>query len=567
MPPHTGWLPSLGLFCFLSGGLSGQPVIRFVDRTSEAGLNVVTYSGSTTKNHILETTGNGVLAFDYDLDGFVDLYFVNAYRLPGRGETEPHPNVLYRNKGDGTFADVTAEAGVGAASYGHGGCVGDVDADGLPDMYVTSVGPNILYRNNGDGTFSDITQQAGVGDPRYSVAASFFDADGDGDHDLYVSNYLEVSWEEVHAARRTRRWRGMVEVLDGPKGLQGSASVFYTNNGDGTFTDTTESSGFAVGADHYSLGVVSFDYDNDGDIDVYVAGDSSPNCLYRNRGDGTFDEVGTSTASGYTVDGTTQGSMGIGVGDLDGDGWFDLVVTNFANDYYTVYRNHTGTFFLDVSFAVGIAVPTFAPLGWATFFFDVDNDRDLDIFFSNGHIYPQVDDDPALHESYKQKNQLFIGEDGRFTEVTSQAGEVFSLLESSRGGVYADLDNDGDLDIVVSNQDAQPTYYQNQTETGNHWAMFALLDSKGTAQALGARIEVTAGGDTQIREVSSGGSYASHHDTRLHVGLGDAATIDRLVVRWPDGAREVHQALAADRHYLLKRGEKPSELRASGTGR
>jgi hypothetical protein len=553
-------LAIIALLPFIETTLFAQPTIKFADRTDEANLSVVTYSGGVEKNHILESTGNGVLAFDYDLDGDLDLYLVNAYWLPEPGKTEPHANVLYRNKGDGTFEDVTAAAGVGAAFYGHGGCVGDVDADGLPDMYVTNYGPNILYRNNGDGTFSDITEQAGVGDPKYSIGAAFFDADEDGDHDLFVANYLDTNWEEVYAARRTRQWKGMVEVLDGPKGLRPSANTFYYNNGDGTFTEATEKAGFDAGGNIYAMGVMTFDYDNDGDVDLYVAGDSSPNCLYQNQGNGTFEEVGTRTGAGYTADGNTQGSMGVNFGDYNGDGWFDIIVTNFANDYYTLYQNLNGMLFIDSSFAVGLAVPTFVPLGWVPLLVDFDHDRDLDLFFSNGHIYPQVDNDPAVHESYKQKNQLFVNDNGKYTEISEQAGEVFSIVESSRGGACADLDNDGDLDIVVSNQDAKPTYYENRTETDNHWITVQVVDNRHSPLALGARVEVVTGGLVQMREVSSGATYASQSDFRANFGLGDSSTVDELRVTWPDGAREVHKDLNADRFYIVKRGRPPSEM-------
>jgi hypothetical protein len=337
--------------------LAEAPVPRFVDRTSEANLNVVTYSGGAEKNHILESTGNGVLILDYDGDGNQDLYFVNAYRFPRPGDTEPHANALYRNLGNGTFVDVTEPTGVGASVYGHGGCIGDIDADGFPDIYVTAYGQNILYRNNGDGTFSDVTDDAHVGDPSWSIGATFFDADRDGHQDLFVANYIEASWQDIHSAKRTRMWRGKVAVLDGPKGLPGSANVFYINNGDGTFSEETEASGFVVGGDGYSMGAISFDYDNDGDIDLYVANDSTPNCLYRNRGDGSFEEVGTNTGCAYNADGSTQGSMGVHAGDFDGDGWLDLVVTNFAHDYYSLYRNLDGRLFLDHTFSVGVAVP------------------------------------------------------------------------------------------------------------------------------------------------------------------------------------------------------------------
>ena len=350
-----------------------------------------------------------------------------------------------------------------------------------------------------------------------------------------------------------------MEVLDGPQGLPGSPNTFYLNNGKGVFTEATEKAGFGAGRDYYSMGVVSFDYENDGDMDVYVANDSTPNCLYKNKGNGTFEEVGTMSGSAYTSDGKEQGSMGGDFGDYDNDGWFDLVVTNFANDYYTLYKNLKGPFFQDESFAAGIAVPTFVPLGWGTFFFDADHDQDLDLFFSNGHIYPQVDQDPALHESYRQLNQLLLNEKGKYVEVTARAGSGLAVRKSSRGAAYADFDNDGDLDIVVSNQDDTPTYMENRTTSGNHWINFRLIDTTGSPLAFGALVRLTTAGVTQQRQVSSGGSYASQNDLRLHFGLGAGAVAESLTIRWPDGKQETHTALKADRFYTIRRGAKPSE--------
>jgi len=541
---------------------SGAPRVNFVDATDRAGFTVVTWCGGVEKNHILESTGNGVLLLDYDGDGFLDVYFVNAHRfLPGR-KAEPHSNVLYRNRGDGTFQDVTREAGVGSQAFGSGGAVGDVDNDGFPDIYVTNWGPNVLFRNNGDGTFSDVTARAGVSDPRWSIGATFLDADKDGDADLFVANYIETSWEEVWNARRIRLWRGKVNVLDGPRGLTGSPNAFYRNNGDGTFSEATAAAGLTAGSDYYSMGVASFDYDNDGDVDIYLANDSMPNCLYRNRGDGTFEEVATLAGCAYNADGLAQGSMGVDFGDFDNDGLFDLIVTNFAHDYDTLYRNLGGGLFVDYSFVSGVAVPTFAPLGWGTHFLDADQDGDLDLFFSYGHIYPQVEEDPTLHETFKQKNLLLLNQGGRFEDVTAVAGAGFAVVESHRGSAAGDLDNDGDLDVVVSNQDARPTYLENRTEAAGHWSILELIDTLGTRQALGARIEVTAGGRTQIRQVSAGGSYASQNDPRLHVGLGANARIEKLVITWLDGRRETHSNLVADRWYRFRRGGQPLAMKA-----
>ncbi len=541
---------------------SAEPSLpRFVDRTEAAHLRIVTYSGGDEKNHILESTGNGILVLDYDLDGYPDLYFVAAYRLPRPRTGGEERSALYRNNGDGTFTDVTEAAGVAARGvYGHGGCVGDVDADGLPDLYLTAVGPNVLYRNNGDGTFTDITERSGVGDAGPSLGATFFDADGDGDQDLFVANYLDATWEEILSARRTRLWQGSVEVMDGPRGLPEGRNTFYRNHGDGTFEDATQATGFADGGRGYSMGVTSFDYDNDGDVDVYVANDSSPNRLYRNRGDGTFEEVGTLTGSAYNADGRLQGSMGVHFGDYDGDGWFDLVVTQFARDYNTLYRNLGGLLFQDDSFLSHLAEPSFQFLGWGVLFFDADNDADLDLFVANGHIYPQVDDDPSLHESYRQRNQLLVNDDGKLREIGDRSGDAFSLERSSRGAVYVDYDNDGDLDLTVSNQDERPTLLENRTESGSHWVTLELLDGSARTQASGARLEVLAAGKSQVRQSSSGGSYASHNDSRLHVGLGDAV-IDRLTVIWPDGARRSFVNLASDRFYFVRRRQDGSSGR------
>ena len=415
-----------GFLALLTPPPAESQLPRFEDRTTAAGISVVTNSGSIEKPHILESTANGVLVLDYDLDGFVDLFFASAYRLPQGSAEEDERSALYRNNGDGTFTDVTVAAGVDVRAYGHGGCVGDFDADGLPDIYLTILGPNILFRNNGDGTFTDVTDQAGVGDPGPSIGATFFDADGDGDQDLFVGNYLEASWEEIHGARRTRRWRGKVTVMDGPRGLVESRNTFYLNNGDGTFEEATEASGLAVGGYGYSMGVTSFDYDNDGDTDLYVANDSNANRLYSNRGDGTFEEIGTWSGTAYNADGRAQGSMGVGFGDFDGNGWLDLVVTNFAHDYYALYRNLSGQLFQDESFVARLTAPSFRPLGWGALFLDVDHDRDLDLFFANGHIYPQVDEDPSLGETYKQRNQLLVNEEWGVSRDQRAGGGRFS---------------------------------------------------------------------------------------------------------------------------------------------
>jgi hypothetical protein len=549
-------LSFIGALCglsqiFVSGRLESETP-RFEDRSVDSGLEIVTYSGSVEKPHILESDGNGVLVLDYDGDGYQDLYFVAAFRIPRREEAEEERSALYRNLGDGTFAEVSQQAGVGARVYGHGGCVGDYNGDGLPDIYLTAYGDNILYRNNGDGTFTDVTEEAGVAEPAWSIGATFLDADGDGDQDLYVGNYIVAPWEEILAARRTRRWRGKVEVMDGPRGLVEAPNTFYLNRGDGTFEDATEASGLAEGRLGYTMGVVSFDYDNDGAPDIYVANDSTANRLYKNHGDGTFEEVGTWTGSSYNADGRVQGSMGVHYGDYDGDGWFDIGVTNFALDYYALYRNLEGELFQDESFISQLAVTSFAPLGWGVLFFDADNDRDLDLFFSNGHIYPQVDEDESLGETYRQLNQLLLNESGKYREVSSEAGDAFEVKLSSRGAVFLDLENDGDLDLAVSNQDEKPNLFVNGTPPRS-WLRVDLRQASGNRRPLGSRVEVEVEGSKQIREATSGGSYASELDPRLHFGLSSATKLDRMSVRWPGGRRSVFMDLPANRQVVIWR--------------
>ncbi len=547
-------LAALLVLAGLAGPL-GAELPHFVDRTAAAGLDVITYSGSVEKPHILESTGNGVLVLDYDGDGFQDLFLAAAYRLP-RDESATEQSALYRNNGDGrsgvpAFTDVTDRAGVGARVYGHGGCVGDADGDGLPDVYLTAYGPNLLFRNNGDGTFTDIADRAGVAGSSWSIGATFFDADGDGDQDLFVGNYIEADWDEILSARRTRRWRGKVEVMDGPRGLKEAMNRFYSNNGDGTFREATEESGLAAGGMGYTMAVASLDFDNDGDTDLYAANDSTANRLYRNRGDGTFEELGTWIGTAYNADGRAQGSMGVGVGDYDADGWLDLAVTNFAHDYYTLYRNLGGRLFQDESFVSGLALSSFAPLGWAALFLDADKDGDLDLFFANGHIYPQVDDDPSLNESYRQANQVLLNEGGAFRDVSKSAGDGLAVRESSRGAAFFDLENDGDLDLVVSNQDARPTLLVNETVGSRHWLLVDLRQRRGPRQLLGGRVEVTVAGQRQIREITSGGSYASENDGRAHFGLGTAPSIDRLLVTWPGGRKTAFEGLPADRRIVV----------------
>jgi hypothetical protein len=429
--------------------------------------------------------------------------------------------------------------------------VGDVDADGRPDLYLTAFGSNLLYRNLGDGGFTEIAGEAGVDDPRWRIGCAFLDADADGDQDLYVGNYVEAEWPEVLAARRTRRWRGKVAVMDGPRGRPESANVFYRNAGGGRFHDATAEAGLTAAGRGFSMGIATLDQDGDGDPDLYVANDSTPNRLYDNLGNGLFVEIGAWAGVGHDAGGRVQGSMGVGTGDYDGDGRIDLAVTNFAHDHYALYRNLGGGSFADVSHPAGVAVPTFAPLGWAAVFLDAENDGDLDLFLANGHIYPQVDEDPSLGESYRQRNQLLINEGGRFRDGTAEAGAALQALESSRGAVAVDLDNDGGLDLVVSNQDARPQVLSNRGRDRGRWLLVDLERAAEEGQVLGARVEIETAEGRRLRERSSGGGYASENDPRLHFGLGPAQRVGRLAVHWPGGRRTAYLGLPAERVVVL----------------
>lgn len=520
--------------------------IDFVDVAASSGIDVTIFGGTKEKRHILETGGSGVILFDFDADGWLDIYFPNAFFIDSNNAVTRHPHVLYRNTGKGHFEDVTKRAGLGATEWGDGGCVGDYNADGFLDLYVTNFGPNLLYKNNGDGTFSDVTPTAGVGDPGWGTGCSFFDADKDGDLDLYVANYIDCDWQNVmeHHPKITRA--GLMEVLAGPQGYPGGADVYYRNNGDGTFTNATSDAGMTDTDKLFGFGVASTDFDNDGDVDLYVANDAGRNYLYQNDGKGRFTDIGLWSGAGFSVEGVAQASMGVDAGDYDNDGWLDLIVTNFAFQPDTLYHNLGGSMFMDVSAEANIAGPTFVPLAWGVSFFDFDRDGDLDLFMANGHIYPQVDAYPQLGETFRQKNLLFRNDSKVFTDVSALAGAGLQIQESSRGAAFGDLDNDGDVDIVISNMDSRPNLLENRSSNSNSWLGVRLLGGPRDLHGIGARLQLKAGDSTQIREVRSGSSYVSQNDLRAFFGLGAARTVDQLIITWPDGTRQALSNLASN---------------------
>ncbi len=526
---------------------------NFVDVAARAGLTRVLHGGGADKDHILESVGTGCAFVDYDGDGRLDVYLVNAWALdenPARVR-EKGRNALYRNKGDGTFEDVTAHAGVADESWGCGVSVGDFDNDGRVDLYVTNFGPNRLYRNKGDGTFEQVAERAGVAGSGWSAGSAFFDADNDGDLDLYVAKYIDATMDEVHAAQRTTVWREKVKVLAGPFGMRGGRDTFFRNNGDGTFRDATDEVGMTDTAESYGLGVLASDLDQDGDIDIFVANDSNPNFLYRNNGDGTFTEVGAWSGAGLNGNGVAQAGMGVDAADFDGDGRPDILLTTFAKDSATLYHNEGDLLFRDISAAIGLKAITYDALKWGCGFVDYDRDGDVDIVIVNGHIYPQVDTAPDLNESYKQTPFLLRNDHGKLNDVSKRAGTGMQRAVSARGLASGDFDNDGDLDLLVTAMDSEPLLLRNDTPATGHWLKLRLLNRHGSP-ALGARVVLFAGGKSQIGELRSGSSHQSQNAPELFWGLGPSATVERLMILWPGGKKTPLQEVVADRVITIR---------------
>ena len=523
---------------------AGDAPFWFVDTAAAAGLTVPTWFGSRAKPHILESGGAGLALLDYDADGDLDLYLVNGWRLEDRRVAERGRNRLYRNRGDGSFDDVTEAAGVGDDGWGNGVAVGDADGDGQLDLFVANFGPDVLYRNRGDGTFArSDSSSGGPGLAGWSTGAVFFDPDLDGDEDLYVAAYIDCTLPQVLAAEPTLDWQGQAVML-GPFGLEGAENRYFENLGGGRFRDATEAAGLVDAGKFYSFGVEALDVDGDADLDLYVANDSNPNYLYLNDGRGRFQEVGLWSGAALDGRGNAQGSMGVAAGDTDGDGDPELLTTNFWADASTLYRNEGQALFADVARETGVAGPSFMPLEWGTTLSDLDLDGDLDLVIANGHIYPQADLVPAAGPGYKQRNLLLANEGGRFTDATAAAGPGFAVVESSRGLAVGDADDDGDLDLAISNMDAPPTLLRNDTAPrGRHWL---LVDAPGAI-----RVEARAGEARWVRHRILGGSYLSASDPRFHFGLGAAERVDVLIVEYPKGKSVWSRNVAVDRILQL----------------
>jgi hypothetical protein len=524
------------------------PGPRFTDITGQAGV-AFTHVSSPEKRYIVESMSGGVALFDYDNDGRLDIYLVNSLTVDlvkSKGKTR---SALYRNNGDGTFADVTDKAGVGDVGWGMGVAVADYNNDGFEDLYVTCAGPNRLFKNNGDGTFSDVTARAGVGDPRWSAGAAFFDYDADGHLDLFVSNYVAFDFQNLPEFGKGKlcQYKG-IPVQCGPRGLPGDGDSLYRNNGDGTFTDVTKKAGVADPNGYYGLGVIASDFDEDGLIDLFVANDSTPNFHYKNNGDGTFKEVGFTSGLAVNENGSEQGSMGVTVADYNHDGRLDLFVTNFDDDYNTLYRNDGRGSFTDVSHAARVAAVSLPFVGWGTKFFDYDNDGWVDLFVANGHVYPQI-------PSYYQRNFVHRNNrDGTFNDTPAPLGALANEKRVGRGAAFGDLDNDGDVDIVLNNLDGSAQVLRNEGGSANNSVLVKLVGVKSNRGGVGARVKVVAGDLVQVDEVRGGDSYLSQSDTRLHFGLEKRAKVDLIEVRWPGGAVERVTGVAANKILTIKEG-------------
>jgi hypothetical protein len=530
---------------------------RFVDVAAEVGLTRVVLAGRPGKDHLLDSAGTGAAWLDYDGDGLLDCYVVNDWRIEGDRVVERGRNALYHQRPDHTFEDVTDAAGVGGeGQWGAGAFVADYDGDGWPDILVTSFGRNVLYRNRGDGRFENVAREVGLESPGWNTGAAWFDADGDGDLDVYIAAYIDTTLEEILAARPRLPWRGLAMVAVGPFGLEGARDHFFRNDGR-HFVDATVEAGMEDKGRGFGFSVRAFDFDGDGDLDVYVANDSDPNCLYRNEGHGTFTEVATWTGLALDENGAAQASMGVSVGDATGDGLLDVLVNNFSEDFSTLYRGLGAGLYEDVSRASGVGPATYRTLAWGADLADLDNDRDLDLAVMNGHIYPQIDEHPEIIGTYEQKNLLLENRGPQaapmFVDVTDTAGPGFQEVLSSRGLAVADYDDDGDLDLLITQLDAPPSLLRNESRAGS-WLIVAGEDGNGGVLPIGTTVRVTTGGRTQSRDVASGDSYMSTHDPRAHFGLGDAETVDRVEVRWPDGTTSVRENLAARRILRIRRG-------------
>jgi hypothetical protein len=511
--------------------------VTFVDVGRQAGLNAPNvWGGINHKKYILEAKGSGVAFFDFDNDGWLDIYLPNGTRLETTWPSGKAPTShLYKNNRDGTFSDVTERSGLARTGWQTGVCVGDYNNDGWDDLFCCFWGHNILFRNNGNGTFTDVTREAGLyQEPiRWGSGCCWLDYDRDGYLDLFVANYIDFDLNKVppQGGSPPCLWKG-VPVICGPRGLPPGMNLLYHNNGNGTFTDVSEKAGILKPGARYSITPVSYDFDNDGWPDIYIAVDSQPSILFKNNHDGTFTDIAVSSGCAFNQDGEEQSGMGVAVGDYDGDGWLDIFKTNFSDDSSDLYHNHGDGTFTDATLAAGLGGNR-QYVGWGCGFIDYDNDGWPDIMQINGHVYPEVDG-LGIEQSFKNQRLVYRNLDGKtFEDVSSTMGSGILERYSSRGAAFGDFDNDGDVDVLIMNMNDLPSLLRNDGGNQNNWIKIKLAGTKCNRTAVGARVRIVAGGRSQINEVASGGSVMSQSDLRLHFGLGKAKVVDLIEVKWP----------------------------------
>ena len=563
------WCLVFPLMLVAAAGAQDEMGIRLVNVARESGITHQTTFGDERRNrYLLETTGCGIAFVDYDGDGWQDVFQVNGTRLdgapggqsPSDSPSDSPSNRLYRNKGDGTFEDVTLKTGVTRTGWGQSVCAGDYDNDGDTDLFVSYFGVNALYRNNGDGTFTDVAKQAGVAvnRTRWGSGSAFLDYDRDGKLDLFVASYIDLDLKTAPLPETGPCLYKGVLVACGPPGLPGGVNMLFHNNGDGTFADVSEKSGIAKSQGTYGLGVLVADFNNDGWPDIYVANDSAPAALYRNNKDGTYTDIGVESGCAFSVDGKPQAGMGVSAGDYDRDGWLDIFKTNFSGDTSTLYRNVTGsvgeTSFEDMTFQAGIGKNT-KWLGWGCGFVDFDNNAWLDIFLVNGHVYPEVEK-LTTEAGYAQRKVLYrnLG-NGNFSDVSDQVGGAVTEPLAARGSAFADFDNDGDVDVVINPVNDAPELLRVDGAGTNNWVKIKTIGTQSNWSGIGARVICNTEGVTQIDEVRSGGSYCSQNDLRIHFGVGGATRISSIEVRWPSGKVDKLSDAPINRLLVVKEGE------------
>jgi len=528
----------------------------FADVAKQAGIDFRLTCGGPEKLYIMDSMCGGVAVFDFDNDGWMDVFLVNGSTVEDVKAGKCHASKLYRNNHDGTFSDVTAKSGINHCGWGYGAAVGDYDNDGHEDLYITYLDGAILYRNNGDGTFTDVTAKAGVGNTgSWGTAAAFGDYDNDGNLDLYVDNYVEIDLNHLpeFGSNVFCTYRG-IAVSCGPRGLKGARDRLYHNNGDGTFTDVTEKLNIDPGA-YYGLGVMWVDYDLDGCLDLYVADDSTPAMLYHNDCKGGFTEVGAEAGVAYSTDGREQAGMGVDSADYDNDGWPDIIKNNFSDDSNNLYHNDHNGEFTDMAGPSNYGPVSVPFLGFGAKFFDFDNDGWKDVFIADGHTNPQVDQH-SFGVTYAERPLLFHNlRNGKFEEIAAHAGEALSRRYVGRGLASADFWNDGRESLVVNQIDGPAVLLKNKCSKAGHWIRIKTIGVKSNRDGFGARIQIKAGGFSQIGEVRANASFESASDPRLHFGLGTATQVDSIDVRWPSGSTDHITNVAADQQITIQEGK------------